>query len=140
MKITWCETLKNQSKFNGNPSLLQIFVDSLRHLSSKYRPYVEISVNNQRLQTASSLLKYEIANYQKHFNFMINSAEIDMLEVKVIDQLSTVTLGEYIYRISDLLLRKNFEHELQAFPLNSSQDFEILFALKLNQLKIPEKS
>lgn len=140
MKISWYETNNNPSSFamgEENTSLLQIFVDSARHLNSNYRPYVEFSVKNHQQHTSSSLIKNEVAKYQTHFNFLIRAPEIDMLEVKVIDEMSTVTLGEYSYRISELLLRKKFEHQLQAFPLNSNHNFEILFALKLNRLRIP---
>lgn len=143
MKLSWYEVSKNQSNFttgDENFTHLQIYVDSVRHLSLKYRPYVEVSINNQPQQTSPSLLKNEVAKYQKHFNFMIKNPKNDILEVRVIDQLSTITLGEYNYQISELLLRKNFEHELQAFPLNSSHDFELIFALKLNPLKIHQES
>lgn len=139
MKISWLEVTENISDFlkSDESSLLQIFIDSVRNISSKYRPYVEVTVNDQTQQTSTSSIVKEVAKYKKHFNFVVKNPELESLDVKVIDQQSTLLLGEYNYNISDLLIRKNFEHELQAFPLNSSINFEIIFALKLNLLKIP---
>lgn len=88
-------------------------------------------------QTPSLMIKNESANYESHLNLFVRDPEMATLDVKVVDQLSEFTLGQYSYSISQLFMRKDFENELQTFPLNGRLDFEIIFALKLNALKIP---
>lgn len=65
---------------------------------------------------------------------MIEDFHEKLIEIKIIDQISTVEIGEFNYNIEDLIVRKNYEQELQAFPLTRGQNCEVILAAKLNFL------
>lgn len=81
-------------------------------------------------------MKNEFAKSKKHFNFFIDDPEDgDVLTINVIDQTSLKEIGKYCHTLTDLLIRKRMENELQAFPMMGSQKSEIIMALKLNIFK-----
>ena len=131
-KICWLPITQE----NGDKCVLQVYVDSGRNLKSKISPFVELTVHDQTKKTPVSKIEDEAATWEKHFNFFIEDPDDDKLTVKLIDQNTSKNIGTYVYNIKDILIRKSKQHDLQAFPLNSSQDCEIVMALKLNFLKI----
>lgn len=122
-----------------NSSMLQIYVDSIRTINSKFHPFVKITIDDKDQETPVAGVKNEIANIEKHLNFIIHEPGEKSIELKIIDQLSSVVIGEFNYKIADLLVRNNFEQDLQAFPLTNDHDSEIILALKLNFLKTVEE-
>lgn len=133
-EICWIPFSNNKEESKGK-ALLQVFIDSGRNISSKYCPLVELTLDAQTKQTLSSKINNETASWEKHFIFFVNNPEEDSITIKLIDQFTSVNLGDYVYTIRDLILRKNMEHELQAFPLMSPKNHELVMALKLNFLK-----
>lgn len=115
---------------------MQVYVDSGRHIQSKISPFVELTVHDQTKKTPLSKIEDEVAIWEKHFNFFIEDPENEKLTIKLIDQNTSKSIGTYVYNIKDIFHRKSKQHDLQAFPLNSSQNCEIVMALKLNFLKI----
>jgi C2 domain len=139
-KICWIELTDDKLAYmkTENCSLLQVYIDSGRSIKAKFLPLVAISINNQSKQTQSAHVNREMASWRKHFNFFVENVEEDNLTLTLIDQQSLQDIGSYVYKIKDLVLRKGMEHELQAFPLNSVYNSEIIMALKLNSLISPE--
>ncbi|XP_070496220.1 extended synaptotagmin-2-like [Chironomus tepperi] len=131
-KICWLPITQQ----NGDKCLLQVYVDSGRNIKSKTCLFVELAVNDQTKKTPVSKIEDETAIWDKHFNFFVDDPESDKLEVKLVEQGTSRNIGSYVYNIKDILKRKSNQHDLQAFPLNSSQNCEIVMALKLNFLKI----
>ncbi|KAG5667149.1 hypothetical protein PVAND_015146 [Polypedilum vanderplanki] len=137
--IKWLPVTFNKKAYdkNANQTLLQIFIESGRNINSKYEPFVEITISSisDRKQTHSVSVKNESAIWEKYFNFFIKDPQLDLLTVKIVDKKSQESIGFLNYQILDLFKRKTMEHELQAFPLTSSNDSEIIMAMKLNFLK-----
>jgi hypothetical protein len=139
-QIAWLEV--TTEKTEKNLGLIQIYVDSIRSLDSKFGPLVKVSVGENSKEIFPSNFKNGVTSFKNHLNFTVEDPDEKLIEIKIIHQDSAVEIGEFNYNIADLIVRKGFEQELQTFsPANSlvrSQDCEIILALKLNLLKNPE--
>lgn len=118
--------------------MLQIYVDSIRSLDPKFKPFVRVSIGEDYKETSATSMKNGLVTFDKHLNFLVENPVEKSIEVQILDQTSSVEIDEFNYKIDDLLVRKNFEHELQSFPLVRGQNCEVILALKLNLLKTPE--
>lgn len=135
--LNWLEASSN--KVENVLGLVQIYIDSVRLIDSKYRPFIKVTFENKEIEIFSTETKNGLVTFKNHLNFMTENPEEKLIELKIIDQLSTIEIAEFSYKIADLLLRKNLEQDLQTFSLECGCNSEIILALKLNFLKISEE-
>jgi hypothetical protein len=116
--------------------LLQIYIESARNVgASEIFAEVTISPFVDKKHTSTAQVRDGEGSWEKYFNFFIKNPLSDVLTVRVFDKISLACIGFFNYQIKDIFMRKSMEHELQAFPLTSSSNSEIIMAMKLNILK-----
>jgi hypothetical protein len=138
-EIKWLPATTERSDFDKskNYALLQVFIDSVRKISGKYEPFVEITISPfvDQKKTSTAVVKEDVATYEKYFHFFIKNPNSDVMTVRVFDKNTMNSVAFFTYNINDLFTRNSMEHEMQAFPLISSSDSEVIMAMKLNILK-----
>lgn len=143
VKLSWfsLSTDRNdlRTEHDKSSALLEVFVDSVRkipeYLSSSI---VQLTTSDEYQQ--STVIAANSSDLKKHFKFFLRDPVHDSLTLKLVDQLTSNDIAQFVYNISDLMARQMMRHDLQAFPLAyGSSNIEILMSLKLRALKAPIK-
>lgn len=115
-------------------ALLEVFVDSVRKIPKHITSLTaQFTVGNHSRQM--NVLPASSSNLNKHLTFLLVDPENDSLTVKLIDDLTSLDIAQFIYNIPELIARKEMQHDQQAFPLpQHSHDYEVFMSLKLRAL------
>lgn len=115
-------------------ALLEVFVDSVRQIPKDITSLTaQFTVGNHSRHI--NVLPASSSNLNKHLTFLLVDPENDSLTVKLIDDLTSLDIAQFIYNIPELIARKEMQHDQQAFPLpQHSHDYEVFMSLKLRAL------
>lgn len=116
-------------------ALLELFIDSARKIPKDQKQLIaKVSINNQVKQFFTDESKPQ--TWKKYVAFFISDPKKQVLAVQVIEQDSAEILGNFEYKMQDLIQRKNMEHGKQAFHLmNTSQNSQIVMSLRLTAIQ-----
>lgn len=137
MKLSWFSLSadRNDLKHDKSSALLEVFVDSVRKIPKYHSSsFVQLKTNDEYDQT--TVITASSSDLKKHFKFFLRDPENDSLTIRLVDQLTSDDIAQFVYNLPDLIARPKMQHDLQAFPLNhGNSDIEILMSLKLRILK-----
>ncbi|XP_050673440.1 extended synaptotagmin-1 isoform X9 [Leptidea sinapis] len=121
-------------------AVLSVYIDSCRNLpnarpQSKPDPYLQITVGKKTENTAVQM-RTDNPVYEIGHSFLVQNPEIDMLDIKVLDQKTGSTLGQLTYTIVSLLRQAGLTMVNQPISLQKSgPESKIILALQLKLLK-----
>ncbi|CAG9782942.1 unnamed protein product, partial [Diatraea saccharalis] len=121
-------------------AVLNVYIDSCRNLPnarvhSRPDPYLVVSVGKKSENTAVQM-RTDNPVYEIGYSFLVQNPEINVLDIKVLDQKTGNQLGQLIYSISSLLKERDLS--LLTQPLNlqkSGAQSKIILSLQLRILK-----
>ncbi|CRK99353.1 CLUMA_CG012752, isoform A [Clunio marinus] len=129
--------LQNQVIPNENCTILEIYIDSVKNIKYLTSTFVMLSIGEESKIT--TVINPNSESWRQHFTFFINDHNSAELHVEVIDNMTSRTIGNYVFRIHDLVTRKKMSQNLQEIPLNqSNNDSKILMLLKLHAVKFKD--
>nr|XP_032522132.1 extended synaptotagmin-2-B isoform X5 [Danaus plexippus plexippus]XP_032522221.1 extended synaptotagmin-2-B isoform X5 [Danaus plexippus plexippus] len=121
-------------------AVLSVYIDSCKHLpnaraQSRPDPYLVVTVGKKSENTGVQM-RTDSPVYEIGYSFLVQNPEIDVLEIKVLDQKTGNQLGMLSYGISALLKEKNFTMLNQPMNLQKSgPESKIIIAAQLKILK-----
>ncbi|XP_045489362.1 extended synaptotagmin-2-B isoform X3 [Pieris rapae] len=121
-------------------AVLSVYIDSCKNLpnaraQSKPDPYLQITLGRKTENTAVQM-RTDCPVYEIGHSFLVHNPNIDMLEVKVLDQKTGNQLGILMYSVASLLKEKDLTMLSQPINLQKSgPESKILLALQLKILK-----
>ncbi|XP_047523309.1 extended synaptotagmin-2-B isoform X2 [Pieris napi] len=121
-------------------AVLSVYIDSCKNLpnaraQSKPDPYLQITLGKKTENTAVQM-RTDCPVYEIGHSFLVQNPNIDMLEVKVLDQKTGNQLGILMYSVASLLKQKDLTMLSQPINLQKSgPESKILLALQLKILK-----
>ncbi|XP_050353396.1 extended synaptotagmin-2-B isoform X2 [Nymphalis io] len=121
-------------------AVVSVYIDSCKNLpnaraQSRPDPYLTVTVGKKTENTAVQM-RTDSPVYEIGYSFLVQNPEIDVLEIKVIDQKTGNQLGQLTYGIASLLKQKNLT--MLSQPLNlqkSGPESKIIIASQLKILK-----
>nr|XP_026484939.1 extended synaptotagmin-2 isoform X3 [Vanessa tameamea] len=121
-------------------AVVSVYIDSCKNLpnaraQSRPDPYLTVTVGKKTENTAVQM-RTDSPVYEIGYSFLVQNPEINVLEIKVIDQKTGSSLGQLTYGISSLLKEKNLT--MLSQPLNlqkSGPESKIIIAAQLKILK-----
>lgn len=129
-----CHPKDIQQGHNKSSALLEVFIDSPRKLpADKKNVFVKLSIADQIQETLP--LTEDSKSWKKHFAFFLHDPYTSALKIQLIDHTTLDKFATFEYKISDLMGRKQMQHDLQAFPFLGSHESEIVMSFKLRALK-----
>ncbi|CAG9575907.1 unnamed protein product [Danaus chrysippus] len=121
-------------------AVLSVYIDSCKHLpnaraQSRPDPYLVVTVGKKSENTGVQM-RTDSPVYEIGYSFLVQNPEIDVLEIKVLDQKTGNQLGMLSYGISTLLKQKNLTMLSQPMNLQKSgPESKIIIAAQLKILK-----
>ncbi|XP_062559406.1 extended synaptotagmin-2 isoform X2 [Armigeres subalbatus] len=121
-------------------ALLTVFIDSAKNLpqarqQSQPDPYLVLSVGKKTEQT-SVQMRTDAPVWEQGFTFLVGNPDNDTLQLKIIDQKTSNTLGTLTYILSGLMEKNNLELMSQPFQLQKSgPETRVIMSLSLRVLK-----
>lgn len=117
-----------------------VYIDSCKHLpnarvQSRPDPYLVVTVGKRTEHTAVQM-RTDSPVYEIGYSFLVQNPEIDVLEIRVLDQKTGSQLGQLSYAISSLLKEKDLTMLYQPMNLQKSgPESKIILAAQLKILK-----
>ncbi|KAL0850085.1 hypothetical protein ABMA28_011976 [Loxostege sticticalis] len=121
-------------------AVVSVYVDSCKNLpnaraQSRPDPYLTVSVGKKTENTAVQM-RTDSPVYEIGYSYLVQNPEIDMLDIKVLDQKTGSSLGQLIYPLSGLLREKDLTLIQQPFNLQKSgPESKIIVSMQLRILK-----
>ncbi|KAJ0181251.1 hypothetical protein K1T71_003336 [Dendrolimus kikuchii] len=121
-------------------AVLSVYIDSCKKLpnaraQSKPDPYLQVTVGKKTENTAVQM-RTDDPVYEIGYSFLVQNPEIDLLEIKVLDQKTGSQLGQLTYGISSLLKQRDLSMLVQPLMLQKSgPESKIIMSLQLRILK-----
>ncbi|XP_059048982.1 extended synaptotagmin-1 isoform X2 [Achroia grisella] len=121
-------------------AVLSVYIDSCKKLpnarpQSKPDPYLTVTVGKKTENTAVQM-RTDDPVYEIGHSFLVQNPEIDLLEIKAIDQKTGNQLGQLVYSISSLLKQQDLSMLTQPIMLQKSgPESKIILSLQLRILK-----
>ncbi|KAH0949266.1 hypothetical protein HN011_000641 [Eciton burchellii] len=153
LRLTWLHLSKNAADLRAalvetqelrvtsmSTALLVLYVDSAKNLScirGTKQPdvYLEARIGGKKQRTATVPRSCDPV-WEQGFTFLISNPETGVLHIKIIDERTTVILGEMNYNLSLLLEKNNLEITQQPFDLQMAEvDSKLVLSMSLNILK-----
>ncbi|KAL4715269.1 hypothetical protein ACJJTC_007851 [Scirpophaga incertulas] len=121
-------------------AVLSVYIDSCRNLPnarahSRPDPYLTVTVG-KKTENSAVQMRTDSPVYEIGYSFLVQNPEIDVLDIKILDQKTGNQLGQLIYGLSNLL--KERELSLLTQPLNlqrSGAESKIILSMRLKVLK-----
>ncbi|CAH0722662.1 unnamed protein product, partial [Brenthis ino] len=121
-------------------AVVSVYIDSCKNLpnaraQSRPDPYLTVTLGKKTENTAVQM-RTDSPVYEIGYSFLVQNPEIDVLEIKVIDQKTGNQLGQLSYAISGLLKQNSLTMLNQPMNLQKSgPESKIILALQLKILK-----
>ncbi|XP_041974230.1 NAD(P) transhydrogenase, mitochondrial [Aricia agestis] len=121
-------------------AVLSVYIDSCKNLpnaraQSRPDPYLTVTVGKKTENTAVQL-RTDSPVYEIGYSFLVQNPEIDVLDIKVLDQKTGSQLGQLTYGITALLRQNALAMFNQPISLQKSgPESKIIIALQLKILK-----
>lgn len=121
-------------------AVLSVYVDSCKKLpnarpQSRPDPYLSVTVGKKTEITAVQM-RTDDPVYEIGYSFLVQNPEIDLLEIKALDQKTGSQLGLLVYSISSLLKQQDLTMLTQPIMLQKSgPESKIILSLQLRILK-----
>ncbi|XP_068628461.1 extended synaptotagmin-2-A isoform X2 [Battus philenor] len=121
-------------------AVLSVYIDSCKNLpnarsQARPDPYLTVTVGKKTENTAVQM-RTDDPVYEIGYSFLVQNPEIDMLEIKALDQKTGSTLGQLNFAIRALLKQKDLCMLTQPITLQKSgPESKIILALQLKILK-----
>ncbi|KAJ2946336.1 hypothetical protein O0L34_g12373 [Tuta absoluta] len=121
-------------------AVISIYIDSCKNLPNarsmaKPDPYLTVTVGKKTENTAVQL-RTDDPVYEIGYSFLVQNPEIDIVDIKVIDQKTSRPLGELTYSIASLLKQKNLSMITQPIMLQKSgPESKIIMSCQLRILQ-----
>ncbi|XP_013167015.1 PREDICTED: extended synaptotagmin-2-B isoform X2 [Papilio xuthus] len=121
-------------------AVLSVYIDSCKKLPnartvSRPDPYLTVTVGKKTENTAVQM-RTDDPVYEIGYSFLVQNPEIDLLEIKALDQKTGSILGQLTYSIRALLKEKDLCMLTQPITLQKSgPESKIILALQLKILK-----
>ncbi|KAL0895629.1 hypothetical protein ABMA27_011718 [Loxostege sticticalis] len=121
-------------------AVVSVYVDSCKNLpnaraQSRPDPYLTVSVGKKTENTAVQM-RTDSPVYEIGYSYLVQNPEIDMLDIKVLDQKTGSSLGQLVYPLSGLLREKDLTVIQQPFNLQKSgPESKIILSMQLRILK-----
>ncbi|XP_052737344.1 extended synaptotagmin-1 isoform X2 [Bicyclus anynana] len=135
--ITETQLVKNAEL---SSAVVSVYIDSCRNLpdaraQSRPDPYLTVTVGKKTENTAVQM-RTDSPVYEIGYSFLVQNPEIDVVDIKVLDQKTGSQLGQLTYGISALLKQNNLIMLNQPMNLQKSgPESKITLALQLKILK-----
>ncbi|XP_045454847.1 extended synaptotagmin-2-A [Melitaea cinxia] len=135
--ITETQLVKNAEL---SSAVVSVYIDSCKHLpsarvQSRPDPYLIVTVGKRSEHTAVQM-RTDSPVYEIGYSFLVQNPEIDVLEIRVLDQKTGSQLGQLSYAISWLLKEKDLTMLNQPMNLQKSgPETKIILAAQLKILK-----
>ncbi|CAH2099809.1 unnamed protein product [Euphydryas editha] len=121
-------------------AVVSVYIDSCKHLpnarvQSRPDPYLTVTVGKKTENTAVQM-RTDSPVYEIGYSFLVQNPEIDVIEIRVLDQKTGSQLGQLCYAISSLLKQKDLTMLNQPMNLQKSgPESKIILAAQLKILK-----
>ncbi|CAH2068754.1 unnamed protein product, partial [Iphiclides podalirius] len=121
-------------------AVLSVYVDSCKKLpnarpQSRPDPYLTVTVGKKTENTAVQM-RTDDPVYEIGYSFLVQNPEIDVLEIRALDQKTGSILGQLNYAVGNLLREKDLCLLTQPLTLQKSgPESKIILALQLKILK-----
>ncbi|KPJ13658.1 Extended synaptotagmin-2 [Papilio machaon] len=121
-------------------AVLSVYIDSCKKLPnartvSRPDPYLMVTVGKKTENTAVQM-RTDDPVYEIGYSFLVQNPEIDLLEIKAVDQKTGSLLGQLTFSIRALLREKDLCMLTQPITLQKSgPESKIILALQLKILK-----
>ncbi|CAK1599925.1 unnamed protein product [Parnassius mnemosyne] len=121
-------------------AVLCVYIDSCKKLpnarhQSRPDPYLAITVG-KKTENSAVQMRTDDPVYEIGYSFLVQNPEIDVLEIKVLDQKTKSILGQLSFAIKALLKQKDLCMLTQPLTLQKSgPESKIIMALQLKILK-----
>nr|XP_034823890.1 extended synaptotagmin-1 isoform X4 [Maniola hyperantus] len=135
--ITETQLIKNAEL---SSAVVSVYIDSCKQLpnarpGSRPDPYLTVTVCKKTENTAVQM-RTDSPVYEIGYSFLVQNPEIDVMEIKVMDQKTGSQLGQLTYGISSLLKQNNLTMLNQPMNLQKSgPESKIILGLQLKILK-----
>ncbi|XP_045760573.1 extended synaptotagmin-1 isoform X3 [Maniola jurtina] len=135
--ITETQLVKNAEL---SSAVVSVYIDSCKHLpnarpGSRPDPYLTVTVCKKTENTAVQM-RTDSPVYEIGYSFLVQNPEIDVMEIKVMDQKTGSQLGQLTFGISSLLKQNNLTMVNQPMNLQKSgPESKIILGLQLKILK-----
>ncbi|XP_028175062.1 extended synaptotagmin-2-A isoform X3 [Ostrinia furnacalis] len=121
-------------------AVVSVYIDCCRHLPnarvhSRPDPYLTVTVGKKTENTAVQM-RTDSPVYEIGYSFLVQNPEIDIVDIKAVDQKTGSSLGQLTFPLSALLKEKNLT--LLPQPLNlqkSGPESKIILSMQLKILK-----
>ncbi|XP_038208672.1 extended synaptotagmin-2-A isoform X3 [Zerene cesonia] len=139
--LTETQLIKNAEL---SSAVLSVYIDSCKNLpnaraQSKPDPYLQVTVGKKTENTAVQM-RTDSPVYEIGHSFLVQHPEVDLLDIKVLDQKTGSSLGQLTYGIAALLKQNDLTMLTQPISLQKSgPESKILLALQLKILKEAQK-
>ncbi|CAH2237450.1 jg12785 [Pararge aegeria aegeria] len=135
--ITETQLVKNAEL---SSAVVSVYIDSCKNLpnaraQSRPDPYLTVTLGKKTENTAVQM-RTDSPVYEIGYSFLVQNPEIDVLDIKVMDQKTGNQLGQLTYGISTLLKQNNLIMLNQPMNLQKSgPESKIILAMQLKILK-----
>ncbi|KAM3966830.1 LOW QUALITY PROTEIN: extended synaptotagmin-like protein 2 [Aphomia sociella] len=121
-------------------AVLSVYIDCCKKLpnarpQSRPDPYLTVTVGKKTENTAVQM-RTDDPVYEIGYSFLVQNPEIDLLEIKALDQKTGSPLGQLVYSIASLLRQKDLSLLTQPLMLQKSgPESKVILSLQLRILK-----
>ncbi|CAH0691376.1 unnamed protein product [Chilo suppressalis] len=121
-------------------AVLNVYIDSCRNLPnarvhSRPDPYLVVSVG-KKSENSAVQMRTDNPVYEIGYSFLVQNPEINVLDIKVLDQKTGNQLGQLVYSIASLLRERDLSMLTQPLNLQKSgAESKIILSLQLKILK-----
>ncbi|CAG9107919.1 unnamed protein product [Plutella xylostella] len=121
-------------------AVLSVYIDSCKKLpnaraASKPDPYLQVTLG-KKTETTGVVMRTDDPVYEIGYSFLVQNPEIDVLEIKAMDQKTNSALGMLTYPVGALLKQKDLS--LLTQPLNlqrAGPETKIIISMQLKIVK-----
>ncbi|XP_029662541.1 extended synaptotagmin-2 isoform X2 [Formica exsecta] len=124
-------------------ALLTLYIDSAKNLpcirgNKQPDVYLEARIDGKKERTPTIPRSCDPV-WEQGYTFLVSNPETGILYIKIIDEKTTITVGEMSYNLSLLLEKNNLEITQQPYDLQMAEaDSKLVLSMSLNILKYEE--
>ncbi|XP_050444706.1 extended synaptotagmin-2 isoform X2 [Cataglyphis hispanica] len=153
LRLIWLQLSKNPTDLKAalietqelrvtsmSTALLTLYIDSAKNLpcvrgNKQPDVYLEARIDGKKERTPTIPRSCDPV-WEQGYTFLVSNPETGVLYIKIIDEKTTITVGEMSYNLSLLLEKNNLEITQQPYDLQMAEaDSKLVLSLSLNILK-----
>ncbi|XP_070155896.1 extended synaptotagmin-2 isoform X2 [Polyergus mexicanus] len=156
LRLIWLQLSKNPTDLKAalietqelrvtsmSTALLILYIDSAKNLpcirgNKQPDVYLEARIDGKKERTPTIPRSCDPV-WEQGYTFLVSNPETGILYIKIIDEKTTITVGETSYNLSLLLKKNNLEITQQPYDLQMAEaDSKLVLSMSLNILKYEE--